>query len=146
MLIRSKYLFKFVSPQTYNLGTGKGYSVFQMVKAVEKASGRKVSGSGRPGERAEHHCFVSTVELVALFLQVSYKIAPRRDGDVASCYADPRLAETELAWKAEFDLERMCKGDNMGSSALRSAKSEPRMETPETLHATSHNCVLHLRR
>uniref|UniRef100_A0A674MSQ0 UDP-glucose 4-epimerase n=1 Tax=Takifugu rubripes TaxID=31033 RepID=A0A674MSQ0_TAKRU len=66
--------------KTYNLGTGKGYSVFQMVTAVEKASGRKVS----------------------------YKVAPRRDGDVASCYADPRLAETELAWKAEFDLERMC--------------------------------------
>uniref|UniRef100_A0A3Q3VVG2 UDP-glucose 4-epimerase n=1 Tax=Mola mola TaxID=94237 RepID=A0A3Q3VVG2_MOLML len=65
----------------YNLGTGKGYSVLQMVKAMEKASGR----------------------------EIPYKVAPRRDGDVASCYADPRLAEGELGWKAEFDLEQMCK-------------------------------------
>uniref|UniRef100_A0A674PM52 UDP-glucose 4-epimerase n=1 Tax=Takifugu rubripes TaxID=31033 RepID=A0A674PM52_TAKRU len=94
--------------KTYNLGTGKGYSVFQMVTAVEKASGRKVS----------------------------YKVAPRRDGDVASCYADPRLAETELAWKAEFDLERMCKGGNIGSSAcLRLSKSPP--PPPQTLHGLS---------
>uniref|UniRef100_A0A7N8YIR8 UDP-glucose 4-epimerase n=1 Tax=Mastacembelus armatus TaxID=205130 RepID=A0A7N8YIR8_9TELE len=66
--------------KAYNLGTGQGYSVLQMVKAVEKASGRKIS----------------------------YKIAPRREGDIASCYADPRLAEKELGWKAEFGLERMC--------------------------------------
>uniref|UniRef100_A0A673C1H7 UDP-glucose 4-epimerase n=1 Tax=Sphaeramia orbicularis TaxID=375764 RepID=A0A673C1H7_9TELE len=66
--------------KVYNLGTGTGYSVLQMVKAMEKASGRKIS----------------------------YKIAPRRGGDIASCYADPRLAEKELGWKAEFDLERMC--------------------------------------
>uniref|UniRef100_A0A3B4XLN7 UDP-glucose 4-epimerase n=1 Tax=Seriola lalandi dorsalis TaxID=1841481 RepID=A0A3B4XLN7_SERLL len=66
--------------KVYNLGTGRGYSVLQMVKAMEKASGR----------------------------EISYKIAPRRGGDIASCYADPRLAEKELGWKAEFDLERMC--------------------------------------
>ncbi|XP_010729591.2 UDP-glucose 4-epimerase isoform X3 [Larimichthys crocea] len=66
--------------KVYNLGTGTGYSVFQMVKAMEKASGK----------------------------EIPYKIAPRRGGDIASCYADPRLAESELAWKAEFDLERMC--------------------------------------
>ncbi|CAB1330774.1 unnamed protein product [Coregonus sp. 'balchen'] len=67
--------------QVYNLGTGTGYSVLQMVKAMEKASGR----------------------------EIMYLIAPRRGGDVASCYADPRLAEKELGWKADFDLERMCK-------------------------------------
>ncbi|KAJ7988983.1 hypothetical protein DPEC_G00314840 [Dallia pectoralis] len=66
--------------KVYNLGTGTGYSVLQMVKAMEKASGKKIL----------------------------YQIAPRREGDVASCYADPSLAEKELAWKAEFDLERMC--------------------------------------
>ncbi|XP_030574915.1 UDP-glucose 4-epimerase isoform X3 [Archocentrus centrarchus] len=66
--------------KAYNLGTGKGYSVLEMVKAMEKASGK----------------------------EITYKIAPRRGGDVASCYADPRLAEKELGWKAEFDLERMC--------------------------------------
>uniref|UniRef100_A0AAQ4NU95 UDP-glucose 4-epimerase n=1 Tax=Gasterosteus aculeatus aculeatus TaxID=481459 RepID=A0AAQ4NU95_GASAC len=56
------------------------YSVLQMVKAMEKASGR----------------------------EIAYKIAPRRGGDIASCYADPCLAEKELGWKAQFDLERMC--------------------------------------
>lgn len=66
--------------KVYNLGTGRGYSVLQMVKAMEKASGR----------------------------EIPYKITPRRDGDIASCYADPCLAEKELAWKADFDLERMC--------------------------------------
>uniref|UniRef100_A0A8C7UAI1 UDP-glucose 4-epimerase n=1 Tax=Oncorhynchus mykiss TaxID=8022 RepID=A0A8C7UAI1_ONCMY len=66
--------------KVYNLGTGTGYSVLQMVKAMEKASGK----------------------------EIMYLIAPRRGGDVASCYADPLLAEKELGWKADFDLERMC--------------------------------------
>ncbi|KAG5266048.1 hypothetical protein AALO_G00249230 [Alosa alosa] len=66
--------------KVYNLGTGTGYSVLQMVKAMEKVSGRKIA----------------------------YQIAPRRSGDIASCYADPQLAEKELGWKAQFDLERMC--------------------------------------
>ncbi|CAL9686313.1 unnamed protein product [Knipowitschia caucasica] len=66
--------------KVYNLGTGTGYSVLQMVKAMEKASGK----------------------------EIAYKIAPRRSGDIASCYADPRQAEKELGWKAQFDLEIMC--------------------------------------
>uniref|UniRef100_A0A7N6AMT9 UDP-glucose 4-epimerase n=1 Tax=Anabas testudineus TaxID=64144 RepID=A0A7N6AMT9_ANATE len=66
--------------KVYNLGTGRGYSVLQMVKAMEKASGK----------------------------EIAYKVAPRRGGDIASCYADPRLAEEELGWKAKFDLDRMC--------------------------------------
>ncbi|XP_056152040.1 UDP-glucose 4-epimerase isoform X3 [Lampris incognitus] len=66
--------------KVYNLGTGTGYSVLQMVKAMEKASGR----------------------------EISYQIAPRREGDIASCYADPRLAEKELGWKADFGIEKMC--------------------------------------
>uniref|UniRef100_A0A3Q1E8X1 UDP-glucose 4-epimerase n=1 Tax=Acanthochromis polyacanthus TaxID=80966 RepID=A0A3Q1E8X1_9TELE len=66
--------------KVYNLGTGRGYSVLQMVKAMEKASGK----------------------------EIAYKIAPRRGGDIASCYADPQLAEKELGWKAQFDLEKMC--------------------------------------
>ncbi len=64
----------------YNLGTGKGYSVLDMVKAFEKAIGKKVS----------------------------YKIAPRRAGDVATCYADPKKAKEELRWQAEKTLEDMC--------------------------------------
>ncbi len=65
---------------TYNLGTGNGYSVLDMVKAFEKACGKPVN----------------------------YKIAPRRPGDVAECYADPTLAYNELGFKAEFNLDRMC--------------------------------------
>lgn len=64
----------------YNLGTGNGYSVLQMVKAFEEASGQKVN----------------------------YKIAPRRSGDVAMCYADPAYALEKLGWKAERELHEMC--------------------------------------
>lgn len=65
----------------YNLGTGKGYSVLDMVKAFEKATGKNVP----------------------------YKIAPRREGDIAECYANPKKAEVELGWKAEKTLEDMCR-------------------------------------
>lgn len=65
---------------TYNLGTGEGYSVLDVVKAFEKASGQ----------------------------DIPYEIADRRPGDVASCYADPAKAEKELGWKAERDLLDMC--------------------------------------
>ncbi len=64
----------------YNLGTGTGYSVLDIVKAFEKASGRTVN----------------------------YKIAPRRDGDLATCYSDPSKAFKELGWKAERGIEKMC--------------------------------------
>ncbi len=65
----------------YNLGTGKGYSVLDMVKAFEKTTGRKVP----------------------------YKIAPRRAGDIAICYADPKKAREELGWVATKTLDDMCK-------------------------------------
>jgi UDP-glucose 4-epimerase len=65
--------------RAYNLGTGCGYSVLQMVAAFEQASGRKVP----------------------------YQISPRRPGDIASCYADATKAKTELGWQAEYDLPRM---------------------------------------
>ena len=64
----------------YNLGTGKGYSVLDMVKAFEKATGKKVP----------------------------YKITARREGDIATCYADPKKATEELGWTAEKTLEDMC--------------------------------------
>ncbi|MEL7145075.1 MAG: UDP-glucose 4-epimerase GalE [Bacteroidota bacterium] len=64
----------------YNLGTGIGCSVLDMVKAFEKASGK----------------------------EVPYQLVDRRPGDVASCYADPGKAEKELGWKAELDIEKMC--------------------------------------
>ena len=66
---------------TYNLGTGQGYSVLDVVHAFEKASGR----------------------------DVPYKITGRRPGDAASCYADPSKAEEELGWTARRDLETMCR-------------------------------------
>lgn len=64
----------------YNLGTGNGYSVLDIVKAFEQASGQKIE----------------------------YKIAPRRDGDIAVCYSDATKALNELGWKAERDLLEMC--------------------------------------
>lgn len=65
----------------YNLGTGTGYSVLDMVKAFEKATGK----------------------------EVKYKIALRRPGDIAKCYADPAKAKIELGWVAEKNLDDMCK-------------------------------------
>lgn len=64
----------------YNLGTGKGTSVLDMVKAFEDASGN----------------------------EVKYIIGPRRPGDIATCYADPAKAESELGWKAERGIQEMC--------------------------------------
>ncbi len=65
----------------YNLGTGLGYSVLEMIKGFEKASGK----------------------------DVSYKIVDRRPGDIAACYADPLKAKKELGWHAEKTLDDMCK-------------------------------------
>jgi UDP-glucose 4-epimerase len=64
----------------FNLGAGKGYSVLDMVKAFEQASGRAVP----------------------------YKVQPRRVGDVAENYSDPVKAEKLLGWKASNDLNAMC--------------------------------------
>jgi UDP-glucose 4-epimerase len=65
---------------TVNLGTGRGHSVLEVVRAYEAASGRPVP----------------------------YRIEPRRAGDVAACWADPALARELLGWQAELDLNRMC--------------------------------------
>ncbi len=67
--------------EAYNLGTGHGYSVLDIVKNFEKATGVKVK----------------------------YELTDRRPGDIAECYADPTKAEKELGWKAEKGLEEMCK-------------------------------------
>lgn len=66
---------------TYNLGTGNGYSVLQVVSAFEKAND----------------------------IKINYKIAPRRSGDVATVYADTKKAETELGFIAEYGIEDMCR-------------------------------------
>lgn len=65
----------------YNLGTGNGYSVLDMVKAFEGTTGKKVA----------------------------YKITDRRPGDIATCYADPSKAKEELGWTAEKGIAEMCK-------------------------------------
>ena len=64
----------------YNLGTGTGYSVLDMVKAFEEATGKNVK----------------------------YKIAPRRDGDIAICYSNPEKAKKELGWETRKTLKDMC--------------------------------------
>lgn len=64
----------------YNLGTGTGYSVLEMIKSFERASSRKIA----------------------------YKIADRRPGDIAACYADPLKAQKALGWQAEKTLDDMC--------------------------------------
>ena len=64
----------------YNLGTGIGYSVLDVVKAFEKANG----------------------------VEIPYEIKPRRDGDIATCYCDPSKAKRELGWQATRSLEEMC--------------------------------------
>lgn len=65
----------------WNLGTGKGYSVLEVVRAFEAIIGR----------------------------QVPYRVAPRRAGDIAACFADPGKAKAELAWEAKYDLDDMLK-------------------------------------
>ena len=65
----------------YNLGTGHGYSVLDVVKAFESANG----------------------------VNVPYSIKPRRPGDIATCYSDPAKAEKELGWKAQYGIEEMCR-------------------------------------
>ena len=65
----------------WNLGTGKGYSVLDVVKAFEAATGKKVP----------------------------YQIKPRRAGDIATCYASADKAKLDLGWEAQYDIEDMCR-------------------------------------
>lgn len=82
----------------YNLGTGKGYSVLEVIKAFEKACGKKLP----------------------------YKICPRRPGDIAACYARVDKAAKELDWKAERGIDEMCaslwKWQTMNPDGYNSAK------------------------
>ncbi|MGJ0372863.1 UDP-glucose 4-epimerase GalE [Aliarcobacter cryaerophilus] len=68
-------------PLILNIGTGTGYSVLDMIKAFEKASGQKIP----------------------------YKLVPRRAGDIATCYSNPQKAKEILGWEAKHNLEDMCK-------------------------------------
>ncbi len=76
-----EYAMKNTGAEVINLGTGNGYSVLEMVKAFERVNKVKVP----------------------------YKIAPRREGDIAECYADASKANRLLGWKAQYDLDTMCK-------------------------------------
>ena len=75
-----QYLFDAGQSVTVNLGTGRGYSVLEVIRAYAHASGR----------------------------ELPYVVAPRRPGDVAACYADPARASQLLGWRAGLGLERMC--------------------------------------
>lgn len=74
------YIRKNNGAKAINLGTGNGYSVFELVKAYEKASG----------------------------VTIPFKVTERRPGDAAECYADPSLAKELLGWSAQYGVERMC--------------------------------------
>lgn len=76
-----RYAETHTGTEVFNLGTGTGYSVLDMVKAFEKVNG----------------------------VPVPYQIAPRRPGDLATCYADPEKSYRELGWKTEKTLEDMCR-------------------------------------
>lgn len=76
-----EYASEHKGTEVFNLGTGTGYSVLDIVKAFEKANN----------------------------ITIPYVIKPRRDGDVAECYADPVKAKEKLGWQAEKTLEEMCK-------------------------------------
>jgi UDP-glucose 4-epimerase len=65
---------------TVNLGTGRGYSVLEMIRAFSEASGKPVP----------------------------YRVVGRRPGDVAQCFADPSLARDVLGWSAQFGIDAMC--------------------------------------
>ncbi|MFH1213642.1 MAG: GDP-mannose 4,6-dehydratase, partial [Candidatus Neomarinimicrobiota bacterium] len=67
--------------RVYNLGTGQGYSVLEMIHSLEKSSKKKIN----------------------------YKIVSRREGDIAECYADPAKANRELGWSAKLGIDEMCR-------------------------------------
>lgn len=87
---------------TVNLGTGRGHSVLEVVKAFERASGRTIP----------------------------YEFAPRRPGDVAACYADPSRAQELLGWRAVRDLDTMC-ADSWRWQSLNPRGFEPGTAHPE---------------
>jgi UDP-glucose 4-epimerase len=74
------YLKKNTGTLNVNLGTGRGYSVLELIDTFKRASGR----------------------------EIPYRYVARRDGDIAVCYADASLAWSKLSWRAELDLDRMC--------------------------------------
>ncbi len=76
-----EYADKHTGSEVFNLGTGIGYSVFDIVHAFEEVNG----------------------------LKIPYTVTPRRPGDIAECYADPKKAREELGWVAEKDLRAMCR-------------------------------------
>lgn len=82
--------------QIYNLGTGKGYSVLELIKTFEKVND----------------------------IKVKYKIGARRPGDIPACYADPSKAEKELNWKAEKGVEEMCR-DSWNFAVKNNKMEEP---------------------
>jgi UDP-glucose 4-epimerase len=96
-----RHLFAHKRSMTVNLGTGRGYSVLEVLRAFERASGKTVP----------------------------YAVVPRREGDVAACYADPTLAFELLGWRAIHDLDVMCadswRWQSMNPSGYSLQKSVP---------------------
>lgn len=86
--------------EVYNLGTGTGYSVLELVQAFEQATG----------------------------ISIPYTIGPRREGDIAACYADASKAQRELGWQAQYSVEEMCRDawnwQRQNPNGLRSGEAE----------------------
>jgi UDP-glucose 4-epimerase len=76
-----KYMMSHKGENVFNLGTGRGYSVLEMVETFKRVNG----------------------------VDIPYKIMPRRAGDLATCYADPGKSAEKLGWKAEYGLDEMCR-------------------------------------
>lgn len=80
-LIACDYCEKFTGSEIFNIGTGVGYSVLDIIQSFEEVNG----------------------------VHIPYEFTPRRDGDIAECYADVEKAETVLGWKAEKSILDMCR-------------------------------------
>jgi UDP-glucose 4-epimerase len=76
-----EYMMSHKGENVFNLGTGRGYSVLEMVETFKRVNG----------------------------VDIPYKIMPRRAGDLATCYADPGKSAEKLGWKAEYGLDEMCR-------------------------------------
>ncbi len=86
-----EYAIEHSGVETINIGTGKGYSVFEVLHAYEKACGHKIP----------------------------YKVCPRRPGDIAICYADTNKAKELLNFEAKYDIDKMCEDSYRFTSSLK---------------------------
>ena len=88
------YLISHTSVEAVNLGTGTGYSVFELIRAFEENNS----------------------------IRIPYKVCPRRAGDIDACYADPSKAKALFGWQAAYGLDDMCKDAYQARKKLEEAQ------------------------